>query len=704
MLKPVKPVLTALLASLFIILCLSEEVAMATEEAQYSNALIHESSPYLQQHAHNPVNWMPWGEDAFALARMQNKPIFLSIGYSTCHWCHVMEHESFEDEEVAEVLNRYFIAIKVDREERPDIDAVYMHAAQMINGSGGWPLNLLLTPDKKPFYAATYLPKHGRFGRIGLIELANRVGDMWQHDRARIETSAASIGTALAKSIDMAAPGKIDAGLIDTAYLDTAKGFDISQGGFGDAPKFPTAQRLLFLLRYGTLKDKPEAITMVEKTLIAMQRGGIHDQLGGGFHRYSTDARWLVPHFEKMLYDQAMLMMAYAEGWQATGNQSFAATARDIADYLLRDMRDAGGAFYSAEDADSEGVEGKFYVWSADEIQAVLGKAADAFMKAYGVEKSGNFADEATHRKTGDNILHRSGPVDLAALAADREKLMAVRNARIRPFRDDKVLTDWNGMVIAALAFAGKVLNEPRYVQAAAQAADFILSNLRDDKGKLLHRWRAGKAAISAQLEDYTSMVWGLTELYEAGFDSRWLAEALTLNSTMLKQFKGKDGGFYQVGENAELIARPIEIFDSALPSGNAVAMHNLLRLSRLTGDAELAAEAAAIADHFAGIAERAPSGVLHLLSAVLMAESKSREIVLAGDKSLAEADNMLHLIRQRYRPNTVVLWHNAAIEQLAAFTKGQKAINGKMTAYVCENFQCNLPVSSMSDLKKLLN
>jgi len=460
---------------------------------------------------------------------------------------------------------------------------------------------------------------------------------------------------------------------------------------------------LLFLLRYGVLKDKPEAMTMVEKSLTAMQRGGIHDQLGGGFHRYSTDARWLVPHFEKMLYDQAMLMMAYSEGWLATGNQSFAATARDIADYLLRDMHDAGGAFYAAEDADSEGAEGKFYVWSAAEIQAVLGQRADAFMQAYGVEKAGNFADEATHRKTGDNILHRTGPVDLAAFAADRKKLMAARNQRIRPFRDDKVLTDWNGLTIAALAVTGRALNEPRYVQAASKAADFILSHVRDDNGELLHRWRRGTAAIPAQLEDYTSMVWGLTELYEASFESRWLAEALKLNQVMLKRFKGKDGGFYQVGNSAELIARPMEVFDSALPSGNAVAMHNLLRLSRLTGNAELAAEAANVSDHFAGIADRAPSGVLHLLAAVLMAESTGREIVLVGDKTTHAASSMLHIIRQHYRPNTVVLWHDAVIEQLAPFSKGQHAVGGKVTAYVCEDFQCNLPVSSVAALEQLL-
>ncbi len=681
---------------------------MQPETPKHTNALIHETSPYLLQHAHNPVNWLPWGEDAFALARMQNKPVLLSIGYSTCHWCHVMERESFEDEAVAEVLNRYFIAIKVDREERPDIDALYMHAARIISGSGGWPLNLLLTPDKKPFYAATYLPKQGRFGRIGLIELARRVGEMWQQDRGKIEASAESIGTALAKNIAMAAPGEIDPELIDTAYRDTAETFDISNGGFGDAPKFPTAHRLLFLLRYGVLKDKPEAITMVEKTLIAMQRGGIHDQLGGGFHRYATDSFWLVPHFEKMLYDQAMLIMAYTEGALATGNEMLAATARDTADYLIRDMRDADGAFYAAEDADSEGVEGKFYLWSADEISSLLGKRATAFMNAYGVEQNGNFIDESTHQRSGDNILHRTGAFDPARFAPDRAKLMAARSERVRPFRDDKILTDWNGLTIAALAFAGRALNEPDYLQAAARAADFILTRMRDEKGGLMHSWRAGRATVPAQLEDYSAMVWGLCELYESDFDPRWLTEALTLNRQMLHHFKGEQGGFFQTGEQpegaSELIGRPMDVFDSALPSGNAIAMHNLLRLSRLTGDATLEAEAAATANHFAGIAKRAPAAVMHLLSALLMAQSSSQEIVLAGDKRSDEASAMLQVIRNHYRPNSVLLWHDKQIEQIATFTRGQKAIGGHVTAYVCENFQCNLPVHTPADLEKLLN
>ncbi len=706
-----KLMMACLIAGMLISVANSQEASVKDEQHAYTNALIHESSPYLQQHAHNPVNWLPWGEDAFALARLQNKPIFISIGYSTCHWCHVMENESFEDPAVAKLLNRYFITIKVDREERPDIDAIYMRAAQMMNGSGGWPLNLLLTPDKKPFYAATYLPKQGRFGRLGLMELSERAGKMWTEDRQQIETSADSIVEALKHSINITVPTilspdhrtRMNAGLIDQAYQATAKHFDIQHGGFGAKPKFPSAQRLLFLLRYATLKDQPEALKMVRNTLVAMQRGGIHDQLGGGFHRYSTDEKWLLPHFEKMLYDQAMLMMAYAEGWRATGDSSFAATARAIADYLLRDMSHQEGAFYSAEDADSEGVEGKFYVWRSAEIKKLLGKRANTFMQAYGVKESGNFTDESSHKKTGENILHQSGPIDVKDFAADINRLMRAREMRTRPFLDDKILTDWNGLSIAALAITGRLLNEPRYIKAASRAADFSLTHLHKD-GLLKHRWRQGNAAINGQLEDYSSMVWGLTELYEASFEPRWLEIALKLNQTMLIRFKGKNGGFYQVEESDDLIARPMEIFDAALPSGNAVAMHNLLRLSRLTGDADLEKEAANLADHFAGIAKRAPSGLLHLLSAVLLAESSGREIVLAGDRNTEAAKHMLEIIQSQYRPNTVLLWHDKAIEKLAPFTKGQYAIDGKVTAYVCENFQCNRPTTDMDELKQYLN
>ncbi|HKI61012.1 MAG TPA: thioredoxin domain-containing protein [Mariprofundaceae bacterium] len=675
-----------------------------TKQQSQGNHLLGESSPYLQQHAHNPVNWYPWGEEAFALARLQDKPVFLSIGYSTCHWCHVMEEESFADAEVAEALNKNFIAIKVDREERPDIDAIYMQAAQTLNGGGGWPLNVLLTPDKQPFYAATYLPKHSRFGRMGIIELAERIGQLWTQDRQRIEQSAASLSQAVRQGVTLTSPGEVDAKAIDAAFDQLSASFDAEHGGFGNAPKFPSPHRLLFLLRYGTLKKSPEAIAMVGKTLDAMQRGGIHDQLGGGFHRYATDAIWLLPHFEKMLYDQAMLLMAYAEGWQVTGDASFAETARGIASYMLRDLRDGKGGFYSAEDADSEGVEGKFYVWSEAEIRQLLGKDADAFIKAYNVRKDGNFVDEATRQPSGENILHLSpdSDVNLEAFAPQRAILMAARDKRIRPFRDDKILADWNGLAIAALASAGRILDDKDMVDAAARAARFVLGNMQDRNG-LLHRWRKGDAAIAAHLDDYAAMVWGLTEIYEATLDGQWLAEAVRLNHEMIKRFKGKDGGFYMSQSDNGLIARPMEAFDGALPSGNAMAMHNLLRLSRLTGNADLEKEAAAVAGQFAGLAARAPSGLAHMLSAVLLAEMPAQEIVLAGDKSGKEGAAMLQLIRSRFRPNTVVLWADDGLEKLAPYTAGQKSIEGKATAYVCENFQCNLPVTDIEALRAAL-
>lgn len=435
-----------------------------------------------------------------------------------------------------------------------------------------------------------------------------------------------------------------------------------------------------------------------------MQRGGIHDQLGGGFHRYSTDAHWLLPHFEKMLSDQAMLMMAYAEGWKASGDASLAATARDIAEYLLRDMRDNQGGFYTAEDADSEGEEGRFYLWSADEIWHTLGRRADAFMQAYGVEAAGNFSDEPSHEKTGANILHRTGEMDPVTFATDRAKLLASRAKRVRPFRDDKVLPDWNGLTIAALAITGRILDKPRYIEAATKAADFILRNLRRDDGTLLHRWRRGEAGIAGQLDDYTDMVWGLTELYEATFDARWLKQALELNHIMLSRFKAAGGGFYQVERSDELIARPMQSFDGALPSGNAVAMHNLLRLSRLTGDEALAKQAVAVADRFSDMAEQASSGLLHLLSALLLAETPGKEVVLAGDRSSTGARAMLAVLHERYRPNTVVLWHDAQTEELAQFTREQKPVAGKVTAYVCEDYRCKLPSSDPAVVRELLD
>jgi len=668
------------------------------------NHLAGATSPYLQQHADNPVAWYPWGDEPFARAREEDKPVLLSIGYSTCHWCHVMAHESFEDEEVAEVLNRTFICIKLDREERPDLDAVYMQAAQVLTGSGGWPLNVLLTPDRKPFHAFTYLPKRTRFGHLGLIEMAEQIDELWQNERTRVERAAGALTKAVGERVALAMPASKQAAAVDAAYQQLAGLFDQEHGGFGEAPKFPSVHQLLFLLRYGELRQQPHAVEMVGRTLEAMRRGGIHDHLGGGFHRYATDAEWRLPHFEKMLYDQAMLLLAYSEAWLVTNNEQFANTARGIADYLLRDMRDEGGGFYAAEDADSEGEEGRFYLWRLDEVVAVLGKDADAFTHAFGLMREGNVSDEATGRRNGTNVLLLSNEQAMVPeqIAAAKQRLFEVRGQRIRPFRDDKVLTDWNGLAIAALAVAGRVLDEPRHLQAAESAARFVLAHMRTEEG-VMHSWRDGKAAIPACLNDYTHLVWGLIELYEATLDATWLREALALNAEMEARFAGPDGGYYMSAAGAELIARPMESIDGALPSGNSVAMHNQLRLARLTGNSALEERASAIASRFAGLAERMPQGLTHLLSGMLLASAPSQEIVLSGDRNTSEAVAMLHTIHSRFHPLLTLLWRDAEIEQLAPFVQELPAGGDIVTASICENYVCHLPLTSVDALARML-
>ncbi|MDQ6968596.1 MAG: thioredoxin domain-containing protein, partial [Mariprofundaceae bacterium] len=518
---------------------------------KYTNALINEASPYLQQHAHNPVHWYPWGEEAFAKAKRENKPIFLSIGYATCHWCHVMEHESFEDEEVAAAMNKTFISIKVDREERPDIDQVYMQVAQMMNGQGGWPLNILMTPDKKPFYAATYIPKYSQNKRVGMLDLSAKVGQLWQHDREKLEQSADKISQLLVQRTgEQSINGDMDVtALAKKAVDDLKQSFDAEHGGFGGAPKFPSPHKLLFLLRQAQKNNDTESLKMVEKTLDAMRAGGIFDQIGFGFHRYSTDAQWLLPHFEKMLYDQAMLMMAYTEAYQLTGHKRHAIVVREIAAYVLRDMRDKTGGFYSAEDADSEGVEGKFYVWQTSEIERVLGKkSAKKAEKMFILSKNGNFHDEATGKMTGENIPHLAKWENTGldkGLESIREALFDAREKRVRPFLDDKILTDWNGLMVAAFAKAARALDEPTYLQAAQQCADFLLQTMRDKQGHLLHRYRHGDAGITGHLDDYAFFTWGLIELYEASFDAKYLKAALDLNDDMRIRFASESGGLY---------------------------------------------------------------------------------------------------------------------------------------------------------------
>lgn len=690
-----------------------------------SNRLQHEQSPYLLQHKDNPVDWYAWGETAFRKAADEDKPIFLSIGYATCHWCHVMEHESFEDEEVARLMNETFVSVKVDREERPDIDGVYMSVCQMMTGQGGWPLTIIMTPDGRPFFAATYIPRQTRFGRIGMLDLVPRIAQLWREERERIMASADHVTRSLRDVSAIEAAGEVDTALLDAACEELLDRYDPEHGGFGSAPKFPSPHTLLFLLRYARRTGTEEPIAVVAHTLERMRLGGIFDHVGYGFHRYATDRAWLLPHFEKMLYDQAMLVLAYTEAFQVTGDPAFERTAREVLTYVLRDMTSPEGAFYSAEDADSEGREGKFYVWTADELREVLGEADARFVaEVYNVEEEGNFAEEATRHKTGENILHLKRPLDelarLHGVAAPefeariesvRARLFERRRTRVRPLLDDKILTDWNGLMIAALARAGRVFDEPDYVRAAGAAADFIRDRLSLPEGRLLHRYRNGDAAIPAHVDDYAFLTWGLLELYEATFRPALLRQALTLTDTLIRYFwDDAEGGFFVSASDAEqLIVRQKEYYDGALPSGNAVAAMNLLRLSRYTGDAALEERAAEVLRSAGEIVRRMPSGFTALLAAADFALGPTTEIVVTGEPGRADTREMLDVLRRTYLPNNVLLFRPSGeqeaeeIVRVAPFLAAQQPRDGKATVYVCEAFQCEAPVTDSHELQARL-
>lgn len=687
------------------------------------NRLAHEKSPYLLQHANNPVNWYPWGDEAFETAKREDKPIFLSIGYSTCHWCHVMEHETFEDEEAAKVINDVFVPVKVDREERPDIDNIYMTVCQMMTGSGGWPLSIIMTPDKKPFFAATYIPRDTMMGRIGMIELSHRIKEIWTTRRDEVIQSAGSIHDAL-KQLPDDAPGEAPGEETLTAGFDQLKErFDDVYGGFGSAPKFPSPHNFTFLLRYWNRTGADPALKMVETTLQAMRRGGIYDHVGFGFHRYSTDARWLLPHFEKMLYDQALLAMAYTEAYQVTGNERYKQTAEEIFTYVARDLTSEEGAFFSAEDADSEGEEGKFYVWTVKELREVLADDAELITKVFNAQDLGNFREEATGKVTGANILHLRK--DLSEIASDmgmpedelrakiesaRQKLLAAREQRIRPHLDDKILTDWNGLMIAALAKAAKAFETPEHARTAEKALTFILENMRKPDGRLFHRFRAGEAAIQANLDDYAFLIWGLLELYEATFNPEHLETALSLNTRAIAHFwDDRAGGFFFTADDAEdLLVRKKEIYDGALPSGNSVMALNLMRLSRMTGNTELEHRAEDVLRAFSGSVRQLPSGFTQFLSAVEFAKGPSYEVVIAGEKDAEDTGEMVSQLRRTYTPNTVVLLRPAGedpgkIGELSSFVGAQQSADGKATAYVCRNFGCEFPTTDPQKMLELL-
>ena len=680
------------------------------------NRLVFEKSPYLRQHARNPVDWFPWCDAAFEKARKEDKPVFLSVGYSTCHWCHVMEHESFEDAEVAALLNAGFVCVKVDREERPDVDQVYMAVTQAMTGSGGWPMTVILTPDRKPFFAGTYFPKGSAAEHTGLMALLPQIAEAWKTKRKEIEEHAGDAAKWLAKNAGDAPRGgdgsALDRSTLEKAAKEFAERFDAQEGGFAISPKFPQPHALSFLLRWWKRSGDAHALEMAERTLDAMARGGIRDQLGGGFHRYSTDRRWLVPHFEKMLYAQALIALAYVEAFEATRKEAYREVARATLDYVLRDLRSPEGGFFSAEDADSEGVEGKFYLWTRDEIVRALGEEGGRrFADAYGATELGNVREAP-----GKCVLHitEGTPFESAdsksKLEAARAKLIAVRARRPRPMRDEKILCDWNGLAIASLAHAARALEAPEYADAAKRAAEFVIAKLVDEKGRLLKRRAEGESAHAAVLDDYAFFVWGLIELYETDFDVRWLAEAVRLADAMTDRFwdESKGGFFFTANDSEALLARTKEIQDGAVPSGNSVAALDLLRLGHLTGKTAYLDRAAKTSKAFAGAIAQSPSDFAASLIAIDFAAGPASEIVIAGDPTTADTQAMLRAMRSRFLPNTVVLLRSPGddppIARFAEFTRAQTSIGRKATAYVCRDFACQAPSNDVEAFARLLD
>lgn len=688
------------------------------KEKKAVNHLAGEKSPYLIQHAENPVDWYPWGEEAFEKAKKEDKPIFLSIGYATCHWCHVMAHESFEDEEVAGILNEFFIAIKVDREERPDIDSIYMSVCQTMTGSGGWPLSIFMTPEAKPFYSGTYFPKVGRMGMPGFIEILKSIDAAWKQKRSSILDASEKITDAVNLGDDLPKGGSVlGKGTLKTGFDQLSAGFDKNNGGFGSAPKFPTPHQLTFLLRWYKRSSDPSALKIVETTLDSMRRGGIFDQIGFGFHRYSVDEKWLVPHFEKMLYDQAMLAMAYTEAFQITGNARFAETAKDIFTYVLRDMTAPEGGFYSAEDADSEGREGLFYVWTPQEIKAHLGKdLGERFCRFYNIEEGGNFEDgySIPHVTVSlENFAASEGidPAELEnALESARERLFEIRKKRIHPLKDDKVLTSWNGLMIAAFAKGAQAFGEPAYAEAAKGSAGFVLKHLKTKEGRLLRRYRNGDAAYPAYLDDYAFLVWGLIELYEATFEVSWLEEAAALNKSMIDIYWDKKGGglFFSGKGNEALITRSKEIYDGAIPSGNSVAALNLLRLGRITGDIDLEQRSEQLVNAFSNQVNAYPIAYTQFLAALDFMIGPGKEIVVAGNPDNVITQEILGTIQKRFLPNKIILLKHPGVPGkrlvvLSSFVEALTPLDNKPTVYVCEQYACKTPITDIKELEKVL-
>lgn len=682
----------------------------------YTNRLIQETSPYLLQHAHNPVDWYPWGEEAFAKAKAEDKPILLSVGYSACHWCHVMERESFENEAIAALMNRDFVNIKVDREERPDVDAIYMNAVQMMTGQGGWPMTMFLTPDGKPFFGGTYFPPTDMYGRRGFPTILQAIAEVWKTQRAELEAQGQEILSQLNEGNDLSrhlSDALLTPTILDNAFNTLSQQFDYQNGGFGSAPKFPQPANLDFLLRYHARSKRQEPLQMVERTLQRMALGGMYDQLGGGFHRYSTDAIWLVPHFEKMLYDNAQLVQTYARCYQATGKAFYRGVAEETLEYVIREMTTPEGGFTSAQDADSEGVEGKFFVWTPEEIRALLGERdAAVFCAFYDVTERGNWEEH--------NILHvvMDAPevaqkfqltIGEAAEILDkgRARLFQAREQRVKPGLDDKVLTAWNGLMLAAFAECAAIFDNDRFREVAIRNAEFVMSNLAttDNNGRLrlLRTWRKDEAKLNAYLEDYAFFADGLLALYEATFEARWVEFALVLTETMLALFwDEQNGGFFATSADHEtLIQRPKDWDDNATPSGNSVAIEVLLKLALLTDNSDFRNHAAQVLRRLGSLLEKHPYGFARLLGALDFYLATPKEIALVGDPADPVTRSLLHAVYASYLPNKIVaLAHSPETAPATIPLLADRPLrDGKPTAYVCENFACKEPVTDADAL-----
>ena len=701
---------------------IADFIAQQKAAGKKPNRLIHEHSPYLLQHAFNPVDWYAWGEEAFAAARETGKPIFLSIGYATCHWCHVMEHESFENEEIAQFLNENFIAIKVDREERPDVDAVYMAATQAMTGSGGWPMTIFLTHDLKPFYCGTYYPPEARYGKPGFRQLLEGILKVWQNDREKILDSARQLTTALQAQAPAGGYSLLNTQLLDQTYQQFSQSFDAENGGFGRAPKFPRPVSFNFLFRYAQRTGEKNARQMAMVTLRKMAKGGMRDHVGGGFHRYSVDSQWRVSHFEKMLYDQAQLAVSYLEAYQISGSEFFADVARDIFAYVQRDMTDAAGGFYSAEDADSplpenprEKAEGAFYLWEKSEIENILGKKdASFFCDHYGIVENGNTISDPQGEFGSKNVLYLAqsqAAGQSGRLRAMREKLLAVRAKRPRPLLDDKIITAWNGLMISAFAKGYQILRDPQYLQVAENAANYLKSkHFDEDRQILLRRSRNGEAGLAAHLEDYAFLVQGLTDLYDASFDIKWLKWAIDLTENQMDLFTDPQGGFFDTsGQDESIIVRMKELYDGAEPSGNAIAVLNLLRLAEMTGREDWRQFAELALKNMAPTVEQHPSAYPQMMVALNFISSQIQQVIFAAidsnDPGLAQMQNIL---AHNFNGNRIQLFADSGeaqkfLSRQLPFLQAIAPIDGKATVYLCENFVCKMPTNNPEEFERQL-